>query len=190
MSESSAHFSDLMQQVRQGSDTAARELLIRYGDHILRAVRRRLHQRMRSKFDSQDFVQAVWASFFADLPHASRLACPRDLIAFLARTAANKVVGEHRRRMTGLKRNINREISIENCSASSDFPLASAEPTASQVAIANEQWGRLVADQPDHYRRVLELRVSGATIEQISEEMNLHERTVRRILQKLSQQDW
>lgn len=61
-------FASLMQRVREGSQDAAHELFQQYGPHILRIVRRKLHKTMRSKYDSSDFVQAVWASFFAIEP--------------------------------------------------------------------------------------------------------------------------
>src|SRR5262245_48951943 len=58
-------FRDLMRQVNEGSDDAIRELVQVYGPHILRVVRMRLSKHLRSKFDSADFVQSVWAAFFA-----------------------------------------------------------------------------------------------------------------------------
>ena len=53
---------------------------------------------MRTQFDSMDFVQAVWQSFFSDLhnrPHD--FANVRHLRGFLAGVARNKVFEEHRR---------------------------------------------------------------------------------------------
>ena len=61
-------FSALMEQIRDGSSTASHELVTKYGAHILRVVRQKLDKAFRPKFDSQDFVQAVWASFFAFRP--------------------------------------------------------------------------------------------------------------------------
>jgi len=58
------HFQALLRQVQHGSPEAARELYDTYVNHVLRGVRVRLWHRMRSKYDSQDFVQQVWASFF------------------------------------------------------------------------------------------------------------------------------
>ena len=57
-------FPSLMQQISMGSEDAAWELVERYGELIRRAVRRVLNKKLRSKFDSLDFVQLVWSSFF------------------------------------------------------------------------------------------------------------------------------
>ncbi|MCA9151905.1 MAG: hypothetical protein KDA92_21530, partial [Planctomycetales bacterium] len=54
-------FSHLLEQVRQGSDEAAWDLVETYGPHVLRTIRRTLSREIRGKFDSDDFAQAVWA---------------------------------------------------------------------------------------------------------------------------------
>src|SRR5437870_4945509 len=48
MSVDRDEFKNLMQRVRDGSEDAARELLDRYGEHILRVVRRKLSRELRS----------------------------------------------------------------------------------------------------------------------------------------------
>lgn len=54
----------LMRRIREGSEDAAWELFEKYGGYIRRAVRRALNPRLRTQFESQDFVQMVWKSFF------------------------------------------------------------------------------------------------------------------------------
>src|SRR6266850_5492957 len=95
----SQEFPALMQGVRSSSDEAARALVDRYGDHILRIVRHKLHKKLRSKFDSADFVQAVWTSFFAMPLDEMRFQHPEELAAFLMQLARNKVVDAVRQRL-------------------------------------------------------------------------------------------
>ena len=64
MSEVDKEFDRLMQGIREGSDEAMREFVGIYGKLILQAVRRWLCDNLRSKFDSADFVQNVWVTFF------------------------------------------------------------------------------------------------------------------------------
>ena len=62
------------------------------------------------------------------------------------------------------------------------------DPTASQCAQANEVWSQIlerIKDQPEHYRRVVELRCEGLKNEEIAERVGINEKTVRRILRKL-----
>ena len=89
-------FRDLLEQVSEGSEEAAWDLVENYGVTILRAVRRALDSRMRQRFDSTDFVQLVWASFFKARGRLDRFSTPAELAAFLVKMARNKVGMEAR----------------------------------------------------------------------------------------------
>src|SRR5581483_7584940 len=102
----------LMQRVQAGSGEAAEELLQTYGPHVIRTVRRRLDRRLRKRFDSTDFVQDVWASFFKTCRAATAFEQPEQLAGYLTRMARNKVVEEFRASIQGGKRNVNREQSL------------------------------------------------------------------------------
>src|SRR5271170_5545939 len=109
MADESREFACLMQRVSAGSQDAARELVERYGAHILRIVRRNLNRRLRAKFDSADFVQAVWASFIALPLDRYNFEQSEALVGFLFHLARNKVVEAVRQRLQTQKYNINRE---------------------------------------------------------------------------------
>ena len=53
------------------------------------------------------------------------------------------------------------------------------------MAIAHEQWDRLLKGQPQHYRRIIQLRLQGHTYQSIADTMHLDECTVRRFLKRL-----
>jgi RNA polymerase sigma-70 factor (ECF subfamily) len=188
MSESPNDFDALMQRLRDGSEEAARELLERYGDHILRVVRRKLHRRLRAKFDSVDFVQAVWASFFADGPQRYAFDRPQALIAFLVTLAQNKVVDAVRQRFVLQKHNVNRERALDGSVAAQAAGVSARDPSPSQVAVANDEWRRLLAELPARYQRMLELLRKGYTQREIAAELGVNEKTVRRVLDKLSEE--
>src|SRR4051812_42556334 len=95
----------LMERICAGSDDAVRELLDAYGPALLQVIRRRLSQRLRSRFDSTDFTQAVWTSFFAVPLHTYRFKSPKALLAFLTELASNKVHDATRQRLETHKRN-------------------------------------------------------------------------------------
>lgn len=177
-------FRTLMDKVRQGSEDAAWQLIDQYGPHILRAVRRRLNARMRSKFDSADFVQAVWASFFTSRCEVVNFKAPEDLIRFLAAMAHNKVISEVRRRMINDKHNVKREEPLHESTLAAPQSSTGHAPTPSQVAVARERWERLVAQQPARHRQVLYLRYMGETYEQIAQKVGFNERYVRKIVEQ------
>ena len=55
---------ELLARIKNGDEEAARELLSRYESKVRLVVRRQLPRLLRSRFDSIDFLQSVWGSFF------------------------------------------------------------------------------------------------------------------------------
>ena len=88
-----SELSDFLQRIQTGDETAARELLQRYEPEVRLVVRRQLPRLLRSRFDSLDFLQSVWGSFFRRMRDApTEFEDSRHLVAFLARAAKNKVI--------------------------------------------------------------------------------------------------
>src|SRR5947207_3120527 len=118
---------ELLRDFDNGSEEAAQTLVSRYGPHILQAVRRRLHRKLRSQYDSGDFVQAVWAPFLALRTSGIPLNTPEDLVRYLSGIAKNKMVDAFRRRVQATKRTANREVPLHVLPGTSaelggDFP--------------------------------------------------------------------
>jgi RNA polymerase sigma-70 factor (ECF subfamily) len=183
MAEEHLPFRVLMARVREGSHDAAVELQRTYGDHIVRAVRRRLPRQLRPKFDSVDFVQDVWASFFRG-PHGDFVSADH-LIAFLTRVARNKVVDATRQRLYSHKHDVNRERPLAPQTAGQEEQkLFAREATPSEAAIGRELWEQMLAGQPPAYRLALGLLRDGMTQEQVAAELKLSRKTVQRILNR------
>lgn len=189
MTEYPSAFSQLMDQLQHGSQDAAWELIEVYGPHVRRYVRRTLTSDMRSKFDSIDFAQVVWASFFRE-PHRIReLTTPQQLLGYLATMARNKVIDESRKRLDSRKRDVRREESLEHTKSGEKRLLHSHDPSPSSVAVARERWNRLVRNQPEDVRQILELRFRGETYDEIARRLDINEKTVRRTLAQLIADD-
>lgn len=182
MSTMQPEFGKLMQRVQEGDPTAARELVERYGHHIIRIVRLKLDRRLRSKFDSIDFVQAVWASFFTMPLDQYDFTQPGALITFLKELASNKVVEVIRQRLQTQRYNVTREHSGEIQFKT----MATREPTPAELAMAREEWEKLLANQPAHYRQMLVLLRDGQSQKEVAQELGLTARTIQRVLEKLS----
>ena len=185
MAGTDSDFRDLMRRIRMGSEEAAWELVDRYGDEIRRAVRRLLNRKLRSKFDSLDFVQVVWASFFRARRQLERFDGPQALAAFLITMTRNKVVMETRRRLRTAKYNVNREFALDDAEHQPAAEVPGEEPAPINVAIAREQLHRILANQPPHYRQIIQLRLEGYNLVDIANKLNLAESTVRRFLKRL-----
>jgi RNA polymerase sigma-70 factor (ECF subfamily) len=189
MTDEATQFASLMERVQRGEQQAAWELLETYGSHLQRYVRRSLSRELRSRFDSVDFVQVVWASFFREPEKLRRITTPADLMAYLAAMARNKVVNEVRREVNAQKRDMRREIRLDAVHGDDQRDLASRDPTPSAVAMFRERWNRLVSGQPSQVKRIVELRFAGATYHEIADELHIHERTARKAIERLVADD-
>jgi len=174
---------ELLARIKNGDDDAARELLTRYEPKIRLVVRRQLPRLLRSRFDSLDFLQSVWGSFFHKIRTGENdLDEEQNLITFLAWAARNKVIDEYRRAGTQ-KQNINREEPLES-KRDKDVCLTAGD-TPSQLAQARETYQRLRDLLPDDRQVILELKAAGYSCREIGDRIGMSERTVQRVLEDL-----
>lgn len=172
-------FAALLTACRDGEPAALEALVSRYLPHVRTAVRSRLSAQLRSRFDSHDFAQDVWASFL--LIPLDRLHLPDEsaLVAYLAQMARNKVVEAYRHQTC-------RRVGMDR-----DVPLdAVGEPAArthtpSAEAVAVEQWERLTDGLDERDKRMLARLRDGHTHAAIAREFGLSEKTVQRMLARL-----
>jgi RNA polymerase sigma-70 factor (ECF subfamily) len=173
-----------LQRIAAGDESAARELLQRYEPEVRLVVRRQLPRLLRSRFDSLDFLQSVWGSFFRRMRDApTEFEDSRHLVAFLARAAKNKVIDEYRR-AGSLKQDMHRE---EPLWGDDRHPkeLADTTDSPSELAQAREILGRLRELLPEERRSILELKADGLSSRDIGERLGISERTVQRVLEDL-----
>ncbi|GAB5443114.1 MAG: hypothetical protein Fues2KO_34630 [Fuerstiella sp.] len=178
-------FRELTERLKNGSDDAFEEILERFGPYVMRSVRRSLDRRLRARFDSQDFVQAVWMTVHEHRDRLAECASPDSLMALLVTIAQRKVRYQFRRHLQAQKQNINRERSMQNDSFVLPLPDHSVEHP-SQIVIAREQWDLMIDEEPAKYREIMELRCEGFTLDEIADKVGVNERTVRRVIRKLT----
>jgi RNA polymerase sigma factor (sigma-70 family) len=179
-----SRFERLMRDVLQGSEQARRELVEVYGEHILRIVRRKLHMPLRRQFDSADFAQAVWASFFAASHERTAIRTPEELGHYLAKMAQNKVAEAFRNRLQTQKNDLNRERSLDELGAGTFEASDPRQATPSQFAIADEKWERLLVGLNPTAQKVLMLLRSGYSHKEVSAMTGIHVKAIQRLVRK------
>jgi RNA polymerase sigma-70 factor (ECF subfamily) len=176
----------LIRRAKAGDPASIQAFVSRYEWEVRVMVRARLPKRLRTRFDSTDFVQVVWQSFFSDLPDKTPdFENERHLRAYLAGVVRNKV-GEQFRRLTRTEKcNLAREERLYIRRGDRDVPRAviSPDPSPSKVAQADDRFSQLTAGRAPAEVAVIGLRRQGLTIDQIAAETGFNERTVRRFIE-------
>lgn len=172
-----AEFERLMQGLRRRDEAVAREVFDRYGPYLLRVVRRRLNAQIRSQYDSADFLQSVWASFFA-IPLETHFESPGSMLDFLASIASNKVTDAWRSRTSKI-RDVNRNRPLDEA-----VVATSTEPTPSQKVMADEMMDGLTTNPK--LREVLNLLGEGRSHEEVAAKVGLNPKAIQRYLARLN----
>jgi len=183
-----AVFVELVARAKSGDEAASTELLHHFEQDVRMMVRVRLPRALRSQFDSMDFVQDIWQSFFADDDgDPDRFTNSRHLRGFLAGVVRNKVFAEYRRRTRTRKYALDREESLYVRRGGRDEPreVAAPDPSASEDVQARERLAQLLAGRPPAEALVVELRRQGLTFAEIAERTGQSERSARRVIDSL-----
>jgi RNA polymerase sigma factor (sigma-70 family) len=175
---------NLLRGIKEGSEEAARQFLARYGKYIRHVVRRHMMQKLRAKFDSEDFLQDVCVSFFSHPPGPEDFSDPAALLGFLGKIARNKVTDAARQRLAQ-RRNVNRENSLDGSAKFAVENLEAADPTPSEVVGTDESWEVLGRGGHPDQRKMLYMLRNGYTQEEIARVLGLSVRHVHRLVQKL-----
>jgi RNA polymerase sigma factor (sigma-70 family) len=170
--------SDLLARARVGCAESARLLVGRYSDAVRRVVRRCLDQRLRSIFDSTDFVQLVWTDFFADCLRRETFCSADGLVTFLVRMGLNKVQEAKRRHVEAARRTVTRTEPLE------EEPPA-RPPTSEQAVDAADDLHQLLRALPPVWQEALTLLRDGHSQSEVARKLRVSERTVARILERV-----
>jgi RNA polymerase sigma factor (sigma-70 family) len=174
----------ILEAAHRGDQSAWDALFRECYPKVRRVVRRKLNRSMRSLYDSTDFASDVMKSLAANF---GQLDFPSidSLMAFLAQVAEQKVIDEYRRRHT-LKRDVTRERPIlTGGSDAAPVQVPSDDPTASQLAQANEVHERLLSRVGETERTIIELKQQGYSNADIAEHTGWNIRRVQRFLKDL-----
>jgi RNA polymerase sigma-70 factor (ECF subfamily) len=175
------HLDELIQKLNDGDISAAEEAFLAYEPYLRMAVRRRLSGPLRSKLDSMDIVQSVWADILGSFRQAGwRFTGRSHLRAFLVKVARNRLIDRRRQHHRALEQ----EQPLAQAGAEK---LAQAnQPRPSEVAQEHELWQRILDECSPAHREILILKRRGLPNAEIARCTGLHEGSIRRILYELA----
>jgi RNA polymerase sigma-70 factor (ECF subfamily) len=174
----------LLERFRDGDDSAAEALIVRYFERLTLLARSRLAARLARRTDPEDIVQSVYRSFFVGAREGRyTLGRGGDLWRLLASITKHKVLRQVRHQ-TAYRRSIDAECSWDQVDEGRILGRET-DPTPEEALALADELECVFAELDPFGRRVLELRLQGSAIPAIAEDTGRAERSVRRALARI-----
>lgn len=172
----------LLEKLAQGDPDAAEEVFRAYEPYLRLVVRRQLSENLRTKFDSMDIVQSVWADVLVGFRRAAwNFQDAAHLKAFLVRVAKHRLIDRFRQHHRAIERE--RPCNIAELDAFSE-----PQPSRPSAEVhADELWQQMLDACPPAHRPLLGLKRQGLSLDEIAQRTGLHKSSVRRILYEVAQ---
>lgn len=181
--ETSNH--ELFSAWKNGDQQAASLLFRRYQARLMALIRSRLSRKLARRLDPEDIVLSAYRSFFVAARNGRNVVPDDDDLWPLLTTIALRKLARQARRNAADGRSVDRE--------QSDLTdwvkyIGSHEPDAEHAAILADEVDRLLGRLDDTAREVLVRTLQGEDAVSIAKALNLHERTVRRALERIREE--
>lgn len=178
--------SQLLQAFRQGESAAGNQVLRHFEPWLRFLARMQWESRFHAKFDPSDIVQQAMLEAVRDFAQF-RGATEAELAAWLRQILAHALAHEIRRYAGTQKRNLNREVSLDQQLTQASqrlgdvIPATGTSPSRALIRQEHElQLARALERLPDDYRDVILLRnLEGLSHEQIAQRLNRNAGAVR-----------
>lgn len=173
----------LFKQHQSGDSQAAEIIFQRYVLRLIGLVRKMVSPQMAVRLDPEDITQSAFRSFFRHA-RTDRYVLDKsgDLWRLLAAIAVNKARRQIEFHLAG-KRSIHQEQDGSSSILHFNPAAVSAEPCPEEVMELTEELEQVMSGLklPVH-REMLELRLAGQEVAEISQALGRSERSVRRVL--------
>jgi len=178
---------ELAHEIQAGSESAAKELFDKYCERLMRLSKRRISQRMASRFDPDDVVQSAFRTFFKRVKNDEfTFEQEEDLFKLLVRLTVRKTLRQVVHHQAAKRSPIS-----EMTDGSDDSQLlaqVAGNVPAPDVELALlEQFEKLMESLTPMERQVVELKMQGYTTVEIAEKLGSYDRKIRRLLERIEQ---
>jgi tRNA A-37 threonylcarbamoyl transferase component Bud32/DNA-directed RNA polymerase specialized sigma24 family protein len=172
---------DLLNAWKEGDQEAAAQLFRRYQARLLALVRSRLSRKLARRIDAEDILMSAYRSFFVGAQKGRCLTPESDDLWPLLTTIVLRKLARQARFQLADRRSIDRE------QPESSFLelLTTPEPTAEQAACMTEEIEQLLSRLDETAREVCVRTLQGHSVDMITKELQLHERSVRRAIERV-----
>ena len=168
---------------RKGDHDAARQIVDRYFDRLLKLAQRRISQRLASRVDPEDILQSVFRTFFVRLKEGQfAFQDQDDLCKLLMRITLHKTLRQvafHK----AAKRDPNLETNQGEHHAEQLLSLLDREPSAEASVTFLDQLEHFLEQLDPQTRQIIEMRLQGHTNEEICDKLGVYDRKIRRAIE-------
>jgi RNA polymerase sigma-70 factor (ECF subfamily) len=179
-------FSDLMHRVSGGDEEAARTLFEEFARRLVCLAAARLPRALAAKVDPEDVVQSVFRSFFARYEEGGFSLDGWDSLWTVLTVLTVRKCGHRVRHFRAIRRDVQRESPPADLSGSrAGWPAVAPEPTPAEAVLLAETLEEVLRKLKPAHRPIVELRLQGYTVEEVSRQVGCTERTVYRVLDKV-----
>src|ERR1019366_3569799 len=168
----------LLLRIRNGDGAAADLLYHRFAGRLRQLAHAKFSKLLQSRLDADDIVQSVFRRFFKANDEGN-YDCPTDeeLWSVLMVITLNRLRTEEVFQRAG-KRDIRRNVNVEALNELTSFSHSSFASSCLRESVEGA-----LDKLPEHFGRVIKLRLEGLEVAEIAQEVERSKRTVERILQ-------
>jgi RNA polymerase sigma-70 factor (ECF subfamily) len=178
-------FTELMSSLAQGDPRAATLVWERFARRLTALAADRLPGVLRAKTDPESVVQSVFRSFFARHQCLPFTPGSWDSLWTLLTVLTVRKCGHRVRYFRAARRDVGREQALVEDEATVAARLADPLPTPEEALLLTETLDGLLRGLRPTDRPIVEFRLQGHTIEEVSRLAGCTERTVHRVLAKV-----
>jgi RNA polymerase sigma factor (sigma-70 family) len=179
---------ELIQRAEGGCHRSARLLFALCRAPLLRVIRRVIRQRVRTIFDSDDFLQETFREIFTHHFQDEMLNSPSRLWPYLKRIAENKVRDAHRKYLVSGRSDLRNEVPLEEVKGEA-LAIPSQETCPSKALIlkelVEERLAVLIEQLPQMLQEIVRRLLQGKGVAQIAAELSIEPSRVYRAMQWL-----
>jgi RNA polymerase sigma-70 factor (ECF subfamily) len=175
----------LLELLRAGDQTAANQVFHAYVRGLLHLAKMHLSQRLARRVDPEDIVQSAFRTFFSRVKEGHFAVEAQDdlgkiLMGITVRKALRQVALH-----TAAKRDCSREELPEDEPVPTLAGLRDVQPSAEAAVAFLDQLEHLFARLKPQECKILQMRLHGYGTLEISQELGVSDRQVRRALEKI-----
>ncbi len=179
-------FLDLMTRLRAGNEEAARLIFHRFAGRLIALARSRLDDRVRQKVGPEDVAQSVLKSFFLRQAAGQFDLENWDTLWSLLTTITLRKCGHKIEHFRAACRDVRREAAAAAADDSAaSWQAIAREPTPDEAAQLADTVEQLFAGLGEEDRHIIELALQGYSPREISDRLDVLERTVYRRLERV-----